>query len=288
MNFYVSLINSTINYIEDNISERLTLEAVAKHFSVSEYHFNRMFKTVSGWTLKQYILGRKLTKAYERLTASGESIIDIAYDFGFEYPEVFSRAFKKQFGISPNTCRIEKPELELVKKANVVERDLISCPGGLTMKGTFEYLEELQLKGIYVEADVNSNDFKTKLKASGDAFLGEVQKAGWLKRERLYAVVNCHGEDNGEYTVFYGMEAEADEQEGLFKDRRVPEGWYARFTYYGDMFDIREAFIDDLYRWVMVREVELNPIGVGMLNIFEEDYPVTGSVQILVPVKAAK
>jgi len=57
------------------------------------------------------------------------------------------------------------------------------------------------------------------------------------------------------------------------------------FNYQGDMFNIREAFIDDLYRWIMVKEAELNPNGVGMLNIYENSYPRNNSVQILIPVK---
>ena len=288
MNFYVSLINSTIDYIEENIGERLTLEEVSKHFSVSEFHFNRMFKTVVGKTLKQYILGRKLTRAFERLSATEESVIDIAYDFGFEYPEVFSRAFKKQFGVSPNICRIEKPQLGLVKKAAVVERQIISCQGSLALKGTFKYLEGLHLKGWYVEVDANSKEFEPKLRASADAFLKEVQGPDYLGQGGFYTVVNCHGEDNGEYTVFYGVQGKPGVHAEAFKGRIVPEGWYASFVYCGDMFDIREAFIDDLYRWVMVREVELNPNGVGMLNIFGKDYGSTGSVQILVPVKEPK
>lgn len=288
MNSYVDLINNTIDYIEENIGERLALEDLAIRFNVSEFHFNRMFKTVVGKTLKQYILGRKLTRASERLAVSGGSIIDIAYDFGFEYPEVFSRAFKKQFGIPPSSYKSEKPDLGLVKKAIVVERDITNYQGSLALKGTFEYLEELHLKGIYEEVDVNSSRFEITLKASADAFLRESQGVEGLKQERLYAVVSCHGEDNGEYTVFYGMEEKTDNPEAIFKARLVPGGWYAKFMYCGDMFDIRETFIDDLYRWVMVREVELNSNGVGMLNIFEKDYSSTGRVQILVPVMTPK
>jgi AraC family transcriptional regulator len=218
------------------------------------------------------------------LTVKGEPLIDIAYDFGFEYPEVFSRAFKKQFGISPNSCRAARPELDLVMKAVVVERDIVNYQGSLALKGTFEYLEGLHLEGIYAEVDVNDKEFKNTLKEAGDTFLREAPEADWLKQERLYTVVNCHGEDNGKYTVFYGLEVKPAYSNTPYGARIVPEGWYARFAYRGDMFDIREAFVDDLYRWIMVREVRLNPNGVGMLNIFEKDYGSTGNVQIYVPV----
>lgn len=285
MNYYVELINRTIDYIEANIGEPLTLEGISRQFCISEFHFNRMFRTVVGKTLKQYILGRKLARAFESLTVTDRPVIDIAYDFGFEYPEVFSRAFKKHFGVSPNNCRNDKPDIDLVKKAVVVERDIVNFRGSLALKGTFEYIEEFNLEGVYTEVDVNADEFEIALKTIGDDFLRESQKAYWLKQERLYAAVSCHGEDNGEYTVFYGLEVKSVNQNTPYYTFTVPEGWYARFIYRGDMFDIREAFVDDLYRWIMIRDIQLNPNGVGMLDIFEKDYADTGNVQIFVPVK---
>lgn len=63
MNLYIEIINQTIDYIEENITNKLTLLEISKQFNISEYHFNRMFKTVVGKTLKQYILERKLANA---------------------------------------------------------------------------------------------------------------------------------------------------------------------------------------------------------------------------------
>lgn len=288
MNLYISLINDTIEYIEDNIHERLSLHNISQRFCVSEFHFNRMFKTVVGKTLKQYILGRKLTLAFERLKVSNESVINIAYDFGFEYPEVFSRAFKKQFGISPSNCRDKKINLNLVEKANVVERDIINYKGVLTLKGTCEYLNDLYLEGTYIEVDLNSDRFEILSRSAGTIFLRESQKADWLKHERFYTVVNCNGDDDGKYTIFYGKEVHSCSNELIFQARFVPKGWYAKFSYNGDMFNIRETFTDDLYKWLMLKEIELNPNGVGMLNIYGMDYEHDGNVQILVPIKNPK
>ena len=64
----------------------------------------------------------------------------------------------------------------------------------------------------------------------------------------------------------------------------VPGGWYVDFSYHGDMFDISDVFIDDLYKWIMVKEVEINPNGVGMLNIYRNDYWKDSAVRMLVPI----
>lgn len=287
MNFYVDVINRAIDYIEENIGSPLSLGEIARQFSVSDFHFNRMFRTVTGRTLKQYILGRKLTRAFEKMLSTDEPLIDIAYDFGFEYPEVFSRAFKKQFGVSPQSCRKGKAEIKPVGRATVVERDIVNYQGSLALKGNVEYLGELRLEGLFTEADTDSENFRAKLTAMGEEFREKCKTADWLRKDRLYTAVSCHGEDSGRHTVFYGLEAERLQDDTPFELRIVPEGWYAGFIYRGDMFDISEAFVDDLYKWIMIKEVQINPNGIGMLDVFERDYPETGIVKIFVPVKAS-
>jgi AraC family transcriptional regulator len=111
MNLYVSVISDTIEYIESSMSHKLTLADLSARVRISDFHFNRIFKTVTGMTLKQYILGRKLAKAAEQLKSTRRSVIDIALGLGFEYPEVFSRAFKNQLGVSPAAFRSLLPLL---------------------------------------------------------------------------------------------------------------------------------------------------------------------------------
>lgn len=285
MNLYVGLIQEIVEYIEDSLSEEITLSSVSSRFHVSEFHFNRMFRTVAGTTLKQYILGRKLSGAMERLIETREKVIDIALDFGFQYPEVFSRAFKKQFGVSPESFRKERPPLTPIPKAKIVERNIVSRQGRLTLKGEGVYLKETLLGGFEFETDTGRADFREHMQTSSDRFLAQARASGRLKTDRLFALVHCHGQDNGEYAVFYGMEAAVPGRVEGFAPRLVPEGWYERFLYVGDMFDIRESFVDDLYRWVIVEEIELYDNGIGMLNIFREDYPMTQAAEIFVPIK---
>ena len=82
MSYYVSLISGVVDFVEENIQDSLSLDDLAGEFSFSAFHFNRIFKTVTGRTLKQYILGRKLTLAMQRLSAGSETVIKVAYDFG--------------------------------------------------------------------------------------------------------------------------------------------------------------------------------------------------------------
>ncbi|QUI21320.1 helix-turn-helix transcriptional regulator [Vallitalea pronyensis] len=285
MNLYCQLINQAIHYIEEHIHAPLTLEDMSKMLCVSPFHFNRMFKTVVGKTLKQYILGRKLTLAYDHLVAHNDSVIDVAYDFGFQYPEVFSRAFKKHFGIPPSRSRQSKINTHLVEKATVVDRHIINYKGDLTLKGSCEYIEGIHLEGIALDVDINDVQCEQHMRSTGAAFLEESKVAASLNHDTFYTVVHCHGKDNGMYTVFYGKEKKGHGDSLGYQPRLVPEGWYARFHYDGDMFQIRETFLDDLYKWIMIQEIELHANGVGMVNIYGRDYTHTGKVHMLVPIK---
>lgn len=286
MNTYVRLITDTVSYIEANIREELSLEAVSGRFSVSAFHFDRMFKTVTGRTLKQYILGRKLSEALTPLLETDEKVIDIAYDFGFQYPEVFSRAFKRQFGVSPDAFRKGVTDVPPVPKAIVVERDIVNYQGTMALKGEGVRLDAFEIAGVEFSVNTGVPDFRRNMETASGDFLDRARAHPAFRQDRFYTVVSCNGRDDGSYNVFCGMETDAPAPG--FTARLIPGGWYEKFLYTGDMYEIRESFVDDLYRWVMVREIELRPNGIGMLNIFGSEYPFTHEVQILVPVKEPK
>ena len=286
MNLYIQTINDVIDYIEQSISERLTLHIVSQQFYLSEFHFSRLFKMVTGTSIKQYILGRKLAFAAEKIKNSRNSITDIAYEFGFEYPEVFSRDFKKWFGVTPAIYRNGHYEIIPMSRAFVVDRDIMNYQGVIALKETYIYLDEQKLYGIFLEVDENSSDFSYMLQSTGERFLTDERYYGCLKDDYFYTVVNCYGDESGKYSVFYGGELAYGIKECNLMLRNIPAGWYACFTYHGEMLDIRKTFEDDFYRWMLIKEIAPCPNGIGMLNIF--DRLDMQNIRILVPVKQPK
>jgi len=285
MNFYVSVITDTIEYIESSISRKLTLADLSERVRISDFHFNRIFKTVTGITLKQYILGRKLTMAAVQLRATRRPVIDIALDFGFEYPEVFSRAFKNQLGISPAAYRGQSAPISVTPKASVVERDIINYRGTLALKGNIRLLDTLLIRGVDIDVNEHSNEFKQKLKAITEAFIAKSSQLACFHQDQFFTAVTCSGKDDGGYRVFCGRQPKLDSDTPEYNALKIPGGWYADFLYRGNMFDIREVFIDDLYKWIMVKEARLCANGIGMLNIYPGNYPSDPHVHILVPIE---
>lgn len=280
MNSYVTIMNQVIDFIEENICEPLTLQDIAKRFYLSEFHFCRMFKIVTGNNLRQYILSRKLTLALERMLYTKDTVTQTAMEYGFEYPEVFSRAFKKQFGISPSQCKRTDISYGKVLKASVVERDITNIKGTLAIKDSVVYLNNSKLYGISKEVNENHPDFEQVLNTTGGNYVRSY--GACFEEKQLYSVVNCHEDDSGEYTVFFGAKIIDTEQRGRLAIREIPEGWYAAFQYYGDMLEIRSTFVEDLYRWIMIKEISLCQNGIGMINIYNTDD--IKDVKILIPI----
>ena len=102
---YLNSLEKAINYIESNICEDMDLSSIAKEAGYSLYHFHRVFKSIVGDTLKDYIRKRRITEAAKDLTYTNMSIVDIGIKYGFESREAFCRAFKKVYGRNPSEVR---------------------------------------------------------------------------------------------------------------------------------------------------------------------------------------
>ena len=86
-------------------SADLSLDALAARAGWSPFHFHRAFRKVVGETPKQYMLRLRLERAAARLATGSDPVVRIAADAGFASHEVFTRAFRRQFGLTPSAYR---------------------------------------------------------------------------------------------------------------------------------------------------------------------------------------
>lgn len=102
---WIEGISEAISYIEDNITEELTIEGIAKQAFVSPFYFQKGFSMLCGFTVGEYIRQRRLTLAGSEIVSTDEKIIDIALKFGYDSPDSFTKAFIRFHGISPTAVR---------------------------------------------------------------------------------------------------------------------------------------------------------------------------------------
>ena len=103
---YAARINRVIDHIDAHLGDALHLQAVAAVADLSPWHFHRVFQAVTGETVADCVRRRRLEVAASRLCATPRSsVLGIALDVGFKSAEVFSRAFRAHFGVSPTEWR---------------------------------------------------------------------------------------------------------------------------------------------------------------------------------------
>ncbi|MBO5353307.1 MAG: AraC family transcriptional regulator [Lachnospiraceae bacterium] len=123
MNYY-ERIQKSIEFIEDNLTEEITVEQCARQAYMSVSGYYRMFLSVVGYSVKEYIRMRRLTMAFEELVQSGPSVITAAIKYGYNSADSFTRAFKSQFGIVPSKVKSISSHSETNKFArfNIMEK----------------------------------------------------------------------------------------------------------------------------------------------------------------------
>jgi AraC family transcriptional regulator len=93
-------------HIEAGLFEPLSLGQLAEAAGLSAYHFTRQFGARFGTSPMAYVRARRLSAAADRLCGgAAPSLIDLAFDCGFDSQEGFTRAFKRVFGIPPGLYR---------------------------------------------------------------------------------------------------------------------------------------------------------------------------------------
>ena len=97
-----------IDYIDRNIDKSYSLDELSAIANFSKFHFHRIFCALVGEPLFQYILRLRLEKCASILVSEpGRKLSDIALHYGFSDLSIFSRHFKKHFGITPSSYRTE-------------------------------------------------------------------------------------------------------------------------------------------------------------------------------------
>lgn len=103
-NFMPPLIVDVMKYIEEHLTETITLKALSAHCFHNGAYISRKFKEVTGITIQQYINNKRITLARNYLS-DGKSLIEACHLSGFHDYSNFYRAFTKQVGCAPNKYR---------------------------------------------------------------------------------------------------------------------------------------------------------------------------------------
>lgn len=95
------IIENTLTYIKDNLTEDLSLEQIAKQMSLSPIYFHALFKASVGKTLRDYVEEQRIKKAINLLQTTDYSLTKIAFECGFSSQSYFCYVFKRRMKQTP-------------------------------------------------------------------------------------------------------------------------------------------------------------------------------------------
>lgn len=104
---WMESISKAVEYIENHVTEDITVEDVANHIHMSPFYFQKGFSMLCGFTVAEYMRNRRLALAGNELATGEAKVIDIALKYGYDSPDSFAKAFSRFHGITPSLVRRE-------------------------------------------------------------------------------------------------------------------------------------------------------------------------------------
>jgi AraC family transcriptional regulator len=234
---YLEQIQRGVDYIENHLESPIAIDAIAREAGMSQWHFQRMFRGLTGDTVKAYIRARRLGQALDLLLNSDKRIIDIAIEADFESQESFTRAFKAAFDITPAQYRKAGKRYPSPRKIKFDREYLEHINKGLNTVPEIYTQREMRLAGLrtsFFGADSEKNNVSEKLPPLWQQFIARLPEIGNKVGGMCYGVVRQLHENSDELEYFCAIEvtSPADIPEGM-ETITIAPALYAKFTHKG-------------------------------------------------------
>ena len=106
---WIKTINDAIGYMENHLTDEITLADIAGHVNLSAFHFQRAFSLLTEMSPAEYLRKRRLSQAGTDLISGDEKVIDVALKYCYDSPESFTKAFARFHGVSPMQVKKGSP-----------------------------------------------------------------------------------------------------------------------------------------------------------------------------------
>lgn len=141
---WTETIRAAIDYMENHLLEEIRIAEIAEAVSMSPFYLQKGFHFMTGYTMVEYIRNRRLYQAALDVIAGKEKIIDLAFRYGYDTPESFTKAFTRFHGISPTQMKKGNRTIQVFLPLKIQ----ITIQGGNAMEYTIEKMESFQVIGF--------------------------------------------------------------------------------------------------------------------------------------------
>lgn len=284
MNYY-ERVQAAIDYIESNLSANISIEILCSKSIMSRANLYRMFFTLTGYTIKEYVRLRRLSEASRLM--QHENILDAALAFGFNNHESFSRAFKQVTQVPPKIYKKNELILEF-ERIDIMDKYFdVQEPKLIEKYPEIKVLKELKpFKVAYYRFFGHNPE---------DGAFKEITR--WAKehvidmnKTRIFGFNNPSPMKDGEpygYEIWVTIPDDSQVKDALIKEKIVDGGLYAVTTVKNGPKNIYPAW-QRLNAWLLDSKYT-----TGQHQWLEEhhgfnDYEHTGDIDLFMPIQKAK
>jgi AraC family transcriptional regulator len=278
----MNAVEKALWFIESHFAGEITLEEIATTVGVSRFHMTRAFGTATGHSIMRYVRGRRLTEAAKALSRGAPDILSVALDAGYGSHEAFTRAFREEFGVTPETIRTHGhlKQIDVVEPIKLDETLLIKLEPPRLETG-----RRLLIAGIGARYTCEAS---AGIPSQWQRFLPYLDHIRGQIARTAYGV-SCNSDDAGNFDYVCGVEV---------KDfLRIPADWsrvriaeqkYAVFAQRDHISTIRSTWNTIWNEWLPNSEYEV--ADAPDFERYGEHFNSTtgtGGFEIWIPVKAS-
>lgn len=262
---YISRINKVIDYINENITEKINLEKLAEVACFSPFHFHRIFSAILNETPVDFVLRLRLEKAANIFVSNQEiSITQVAFDCGFTSNAIFSRLFKQHFGISPKEFRADLQNSKNSKlvsnndKAVKINQSYFWNDNNLIFKNNLRFtmkVEVKQLPEITIAYVANyEGHFYDKIKAAWDKICKWGEANDLINKDTKFIGISFDNPDFTDadkcrYYASFTIDKNLELPKGIGK-LTLPGGKHAVMRFEGKDNDFKDAYTEFYGSWL--------------------------------------
>lgn len=228
---WISQLNDAMSYVEENLTEEITLEGAARRAVCSAYHFQRMFPCMTGISFSEYVRRRRMTAAAMEL-AEGAKVMDTAVRYGYDSPTAFNRAFQSVHGLPPSAARVRGAALRSFPRITFT----LSIKGEEAMEYRIEEREAFRVVGFSMKGPMSLENCFERVPEFWGQTAGEIPRlAALMDGSGPMGILGVSACDGGSFSGYYIAAATRAPAPADMAEYSVPAGTWAVFPCRGPM-----------------------------------------------------
>ena len=227
-----------VEFIEAHLKGEIAVADIADAVFFSLYHFCRTFNKFVHHSPYDYLMRRRLSESAQELAQTDKKIIEIAFDYQFNSPEAYSRAFKRMFGTQPSQWKKHgaidpRSLMSRLSFAHIKHRN-----EGDYLKPVLEEKDAFQVAGLMTLV----NDDQTVIPRLWEMLAQELQGIEEAVKPKRFYGITCYPKDWAGRGFFYLAAVEIktlDVADSPLVVKTIPALKCARFIHKGPREDLR-------------------------------------------------